>query len=552
MKRPGSENLQFAQRIPADIRPRAIGQTLAIPCGPKTVKIAINPKTESIRFSLGTRDPAEAKIRQALAIAYLGTVWKALREAAAPVDLTNKQATALAGELYRAWADGEGRERTVAAEWDGERMVPASVTPAEEALFFGAAAASLDRLAATEKPEDLERPLGEIIDRLLLAKGIASVTPEARAALLSTFYMALRDAFAARQRNAGGDYSPDPNAARFPEWQRPTSADPTPAQGSAKTSLKDLVEDWWREAQAAQSAKPSTYESYRNTVANFVAFLKHEDASRVRPEDVIAFKDHRLNTINPRTGKPISAKTVKDSDLAGLKTVFGWGVTNLRIATNPATKITLKVGKPAKLRSKSLSDAEAKAILSAAMRLKKGSEQARTFAAKRWIPWLCAYTGARVGEVGQLRKEDVRCEDGVWVVHITPEAGTVKTNDARDVALHSHIVEQGFPAFVAASSPGHLFVKPGKNGNVRGPLKGMANHLREFIRTIVPDQGVAPNHGWRHRFKTVGLEAGIDHRILDAIQGQAARTVSETYGEVTVKTMAAAMAKFPKLAIGGV
>lgn len=39
------------------------------------------------------------------------------------------------------------------------------------------------------------------------------------------------------------------------------------------------------------------------------------------------------------------------------------------------------------------------------------------------------------------------------------------------------------------------------------------------------------------------MEAGIPPRILDAIQGQAARTVADTYGEVTLKTMAGVIAK---------
>lgn len=57
------------------------------------------------------------------------------------------------------------------------------------------------------------------------------------------------------------------------------------------------------------------------------------------------------------------------------------------------------------------------------------------------------------------------------------------------------------------------------------------------------DPNVAPNHGWRHRFKTIGMEAGIPPRILDAIQGHAPRTVADGYGEVTLKTMAAEIAK---------
>ena len=48
------------------------------------------------------------------------------------------------------------------------------------------------------------------------------------------------------------------------------------------------------------------------------------------------------------------------------------------------------------------------------------------------------------------------------------------------------------------------------------------------------------------RFKTVGIEAGIEHRVLDAIQGHRPRNVAEGYGEVTIKAQAAAIAKLPR------
>lgn len=60
------------------------------------------------------------------------------------------------------------------------------------------------------------------------------------------------------------------------------------------------------------------------------------------------------------------------------------------------------------------------------------------------------------------------------------------------------------------------------------------------------DPNVAPSHAWRHRFKTSGIEAGIEHRILDAIQGHTSRNVAEGYGEVTIKSQAAAIAKMPR------
>jgi site-specific recombinase XerD len=101
-------------------------------------------------------------------------------------------------------------------------------------------------------------------------------------------------------------------------------------------------------------------------------------------------------------------------------------------------------------------------------------------------------------------------------------------------------------AFVKAATSGHLFLMPSPSGDVLGPLQGVKNRIAEFVRTVVPDKNVAPSHGWRHRFKTVGIEAGIEHRILDAIQGHRPRNVAEGYGEVTIKTQAAAVAKLPR------
>jgi site-specific recombinase XerD len=80
-------------------------------------------------------------------------------------------------------------------------------------------------------------------------------------------------------------------------------------------------------------------------------------------------------------------------------------------------------------------------------------------------------------------------------------------------------------------------------------LQGVKNRLAEFARTVITDPNVAPHHGLRHRFKTIGMEAGIPTRVLDAIQGHAPRTAAEGYGEVTIRTMAAAIERLPRVEI---
>ncbi len=238
---------------------------------------------------------------------------------------------------------------------------------------------------------------------------------------------------------------------------------------------------------------------------------------------------------------------MKDSDLAGLRAVRGWAVANNKLQSNPAAGATLKLGRQPRLRSKGFTDEEALTILKHALGYCAKKESPQLAAAKKWVPWLCAVSGARVGEMLQLRKEDVRKQEGSWVASITPLAGTVKSNEARDVVIHRQLVEMGVIEFVERAQVGHLFVTPRESdGNVLVAIKTARNKLGGFIREVVTDPNVDPNHGWRHRFKTVGRELGIADTVLDALQGHAPKSVGDRYGDVTIKTKAAAVAKFPR------
>jgi integrase len=79
--------------------------------------------------------------------------------------------------------------------------------------------------------------------------------------------------------------------------------------------------------------------------------------------------------------------------------------------------------------------------------------------------WLCAYSGARSGEITQLRGVDVTKRGAFHVMKPTPEAGTIKTSEARVVPIHEHLVAQGFIEFVREIGKGPLFY------NVRIPSR---------------------------------------------------------------------------------
>jgi integrase len=70
---------------------------------------------------------------------------------------------------------------------------------------------------------------------------------------------------------------------------------------------------------------------------------------------------------------------------------------------------------------------------------------------KRWLPPLAAYTGARRGELVQLRKSDIKYDSNSQrhYILVTANAGSVKNENAnRQIPLHSELVKMGFLEFV--------------------------------------------------------------------------------------------------------
>jgi hypothetical protein len=110
IRRDGSSVHYLRKRVPADLTDKAVGLRLHVPVGDETAEVQVG-RTGTIKVSLRTHDPREAKARQAKALVYLDDMWRSLREG--EKRLTNRQVVALAGEWYRAaklrWEDDPGR-----------------------------------------------------------------------------------------------------------------------------------------------------------------------------------------------------------------------------------------------------------------------------------------------------------------------------------------------------------------------------------------------------------------------------------------------------------
>ncbi len=161
-------------------------------------------------------------------------------------------------------------------------------------------------------------------------------------------------------------------------------------------------------------AEKTLYE-WTRVVRQFTTFLGHNNAARLQPDDLIAWKAALVEG-------GFQAKTIRDAKLAPIRAILQWAVDNRRLTSNPAERIVIDVKtKPSEAR-RSFTDDEAAIVLKAALKEKDP--------VRRWVPWLCAYSGARVAEVCQLRAEDVIQVDGIWCMKFDPEAGPLKTRSS--------------------------------------------------------------------------------------------------------------------------
>lgn len=318
------------------------------------------------------------------------------------------------------------------------------------------------------------------------------------------------------------------------------------AAGPEPVSIVGLLEGHLAEAKC----KPATVKAWRSCLGDLVNHLGHDDATRVRPTDIVQWKE-RLAAPSD-TGFVREPRTIRDKYLAAAKAVFRWAVSNHKIASDPTHGITIRVPKRPRLRPAGLSDDEACLILSTSLRDGAEAERNLQAFARRWIPWLCAYTGARVGEIAQLRSQDVAKVEGVWCIRITPEAGTQKTDLAWHVPLHPHLIDQGFLQAIE-NRRGPLFYDPSKyrGGSLGNPqAKKVAERIAVWVRASgVDDPRVQPNHGWRHRFKTLSRLVGMDGEARDALQGHSTGTEASKYGDIPIRVLDRAVRLLPTYVI---
>jgi integrase len=139
-----------------------------------------------------------------------------------------------------------------------------------------------------------------------------------------------------------------------------------------------------------------------------------------------------------------------------------------------------------------------------------------------WIPLLGIYTGARLGELAQLRVIDVRIDGAIPILTISKEGDGqhVKTKAGlRDVPIHSELIRLGFLDYVAKAKQSTQVVLWPELPTRAGKPGGYFSHWFGSYRRSLGFDKNPDFHCFRHTVRTQMAEAGIPEAVIDTLVG---------------------------------
>lgn len=310
--------------------------------------------------------------------------------------------------------------------------------------------------------------------------------------------------------------------------------DPVLRRGSTKldlTSLGSIIDEQEKRSQRGigGTKSASTFRKYRSIIKEFCEWRKSPRAASVTTEEVERWRDELID-------QEFSPKTVRDK-ISCIKSVLTWGQKHsngsLFAGSSPLDLLELPALDEQDSSQRTYTVLQAETVLLAS--------RERSLSYQRWVPWMLAYSGARVTEILQLTKEDFFRMGEHWFYHIRHGGErTTKTKKSRKVPVHAALIEEGLIKFVENAPAGKLFTDKRMDGNLR-------DWIRAEVLPDLPDPKPGPNHGFRHLFEDMRYGA-IDADASDYITGRANKGSAAGYGKsnAMLPALARQMEKFPR------
>ena len=249
-----------------------------------------------------------------------------------------------------------------------------------------------------------------------------------------------------------------------------------------------------------------------------------------------AYKDKSINeliTLDFTDGQKLSTKTI-NGRITNLITYFTWLKQSQLVNQNPFENLKLKS------ESKSYtpySDDDLKLIFnthlfsdSSYRNSKRTGKQSQW-----WLLVLATYTGARLGELAQIRLQDISNTRGILSITVTDEGEgmRVKTSAGRRTfPVHSDLLKLGFESYVdRLRNSGQIKLLPQLPASIRKAGDATSKWYNERYRDIFFPQFKTDKkvfHSFRHTFIQRAVQAGLELQYIQQMVGHEKKFFGET------------------------
>lgn len=246
--------------------------------------------------------------------------------------------------------------------------------------------------------------------------------------------------------------------------------------------------------------------------------------------------------------------TTVNKYLSTLSPLFSWATTESYAASNPCDGLFLDIKKGKNPRPPFSTD-QLNIMLGSPLFtgfLKDGKEHltgnVRAEDWRYWIPLICLFTGARIGEIAQLRVDDVKLESDVWFFHIRDNEETgqkTKSGQSRSAPIHSILRGIGFLDFHArqvkkSEKHGNRQLFPELVPNTRGQIGAVPSRFwRDYLTAIKLKDGRDGfgSHSFRHTMADQLRQADYLDDEIEVALGHNQKTVTSGYGKLKQGTV---------------
>jgi integrase len=518
-------------------------------------------KKREEKISLRTRDPAEAKILFAKALAEIEERWGRLRQGIR--SLSHKECVAMAGEIYR---------RMVAEQEDNpsgdvfELLLDQHANGTAKVVSLGsnkeATAKAIERVMERRKARISER-----IDKFLVEEGHRIDAPS-RSALQKHAEQAILKARSKTFKMSQGDYSPDPAAAAFPAYEPPQKV-AAASVASREPTLTTAIAGWVKEKTRKNGDwVDSSARSNELWATRFKELVGDKPLKECTKADARAFKEAIMSlpphytTVEGFEGLSFTkavdrAKTVEvermsdrnvNKILGFVRAFWNWAEGQFDdVPGNPFNRMNLRVKTKARDERLPFSSKQLQAIFDAPLFTGCQSPKSWLKAGGHipadqgiyWVPLIGLFTGARSGEIIQLLVDDIKEEGGVLYFNITDdgEEQNVKTDTSiRTIPVHPMLKKLGFAKFVAAQRKKGARLFPDFPKAADGYYStAYSPRFNRFLKDIGVKTPKHSFHSFRHSFEDGCKNSRIPLEFINALQGHSDGGMAARYGDGVVR-----------------